>query len=391
MDEDFLVGPEGAHLNVSGISGLATKTSAGIFIIKSLLTYKQKRVAVVLFNVKSKDLLYLDQVNPQIQNDEWSVDAYQTLSIEPTPFINARFFAPSHPSNPSDTMSQRALSITPFRWDLQQIYEDIPSLFSPFDWDDRMEGVWFTIQERIASGDILTYAQMLQWLNNQIGRAEQNNTPYILSNHIMTWRKMRSHLVRFPRSYSGMLATAGQGIDVPWSELQDQSVFVIDIQMLSNRGQRLVFSRSIRAINRLLEDDTASVDAVVIFVDELNKFAPSGSDKSPLKAHLIDITARGRSVGLVLFGAEQFASSADHEIVENSATRLFGRTEASELRGPTYASLSEELKTKLMMLPQGQLLVKFAKFPQPIFVRFPYPPSLPGDQYNPLQTPLPLS
>lgn len=89
----------------------------------------------------------------------------------------------------------------------------------------------------------------------------------------------------------------------------------------------------------------------VVFVDELNKFAPSGSERSPLKANLIDITARGRSVGLVLFGAEEFASSVDREILENSSTYLFGRTEPSELRSPSYGSLSNELKTKLMMLP----------------------------------------
>ena len=94
------------------------------------------------------------------------------------------------------------------------------------------------------------------------------------------------------------------------------------------------------------------------------------------------MTARGRSVGLVLFGAEQFASSVDKEIVENSSTYLFGRTESNELRAPNYSGFSNEVKTKLMMLPQGNLLAKFAKFQQPIFVRFPLPPGLPGDKFE---------
>ena len=104
--------------------------------------------------------------------------------------------------------------------------------------------------------------------------------------------------------------------------------------------------------------------------------------RSPLKSQLIDITARGRSLGLVLFGAEQFASSVDKEIIENSSTYLFGRTETNELRTPNYSAFSDEIKTKLRTLPQGQLLAKFAKFAQPIFVRFPFPTSLPGDQYR---------
>jgi len=105
--------------------------------------------------------------------------------------------------------------------------------------------------------------------------------------------------------------------------------------------------------------------------------------RSPLKARLIDITARGRSLGLILFGAEQFISSVDKEIVENSSTYLFGRTEVNELHTPSFSSFSDEVKTKLTMLPQGQLLIKFAKFPQPIFLKFPYPPCLAGDDYKP--------
>jgi DNA helicase HerA-like ATPase len=85
---------------------------------------------------------------------------------------------------------------------------------------------------------------------------------------------------------------------------------------------------------------------------------------------------------LVLFGAEQFASSVEKEIVENSTTFLFGRTEANELRAPNYSGFSDEVKAKLSMLPQGQLLAKSAKFPQPIFVRFPFPPCLAGDRYE---------
>ncbi|MCA1605011.1 MAG: ATP-binding protein, partial [Acidobacteria bacterium] len=67
------------------------------------------------------------------------------------------------------------------------------------------------------------------------------------------------------------------------------------------------------------------------------------------------------------------ASSVDKEIIENSSTYLFGRTETNELRTPNYSAFSDEVKTKLTMLPQGQLLVKFAKFPQPIFLKFPFP------------------
>lgn len=388
VDENFLVGPEGAHLNVSGISGLAAKTSAIQFCLKSLLSHSQRNVAVVMFNVKSRDLLYVDQPNTRLDGenpngDEWSINTYNILSIPPTPFENARFFAPSNPTNPDAANTLRTLPTERFEWDLGMIYRDIPTLFNPFDWDDRVEGVWFVIQDRIEQGNILSYAQMLTWTQQQITQANAARPPqtYILGSHVLTWNKVLGHLRRFPRAFPGLIKTAGQGSNVPWNELQNGSVFVIDIQVLGDRGQRLVFGRAMRAISELLEGGESNLDAVVVFVDELNKFAPSGNIRTPLKDRLIDITARGRSLGLILFGAEQFASSVDKEIVENSSTYLFGRTETTELRSPNYVAFTDEVQAKLTMLPQGRLLIKSAKFSQPIFLRFPYPPCLPGDQY----------
>jgi uncharacterized protein len=380
VDEDFMVGPEGAHLNVSGISGLASKTSAVLFITKSLLTHTGKRVAVVMFNVKSKDLLYIDQPNPRIQEDQWSADTYAHLRIPTDPFVDARFFAPGTPMNPQGTQSRRLLPTERFSWDLQQIHGDIPSMFDPDDWDDKLEGAWYRVVDEIDSGRVLTYQQMLVWINTTIGNA--GTQPVVQGQHIATWRKLASRLRAFPRRFQGLIQMAGEGADIPWTSLADKSVFVIDMAMLSDKGKKLVFSRAIREMAEMMEDEESGLNAVVVFVDELNKFAPSGSIRSPLKSRLVDITARGRSIGLVLFGAEQFASSVEKEVVENCSTFLFGRTEATELRAPAYSGLSDEVKAKLSMLPQGQLLAKSAKYAQPLFVKFPFPPCLPGDQYH---------
>lgn len=381
VDEDFLVGPEGAPLNVTGISGLASKTSAIQFVLKSLQTHTKKKVAIVMFNVKSKDLLYIDQPNQRLQKDDWSQNAYKELGIGTEAFSDIHFVAPADPTGPDKTQSLRELPVNRFQWDLQMMYQSVPALFNSLDWDDKMEGVWFNIREEIEAGNLLTYSQMLTWIKETvIDKAGQNQWPR--GNHISVWNKMLSHLKRFPRSYSGLIATAGQGKDIPWSKLRGGRTYVVDIQMLNDRGQRLVFGRAIQAISDLLEAGQSNLDSIVVFVDELNKFAPAGNERSPLKSSLIDITARGRSMGLVLFGAEQFASSVEKQIIENSSTFLFGRTESNELRSPSYSAFSDEVKTKLMTLPQGRMLVKFSKFPQPIFIRFPFPTCLPGDQFS---------
>lgn len=63
MDSRYLIGPEGAHLNISGISGLAAKTSYAMFLMKAIQDRCLNEdlevgndVAFVIFNVKGKDL-----------------------------------------------------------------------------------------------------------------------------------------------------------------------------------------------------------------------------------------------------------------------------------------------------------------------------------------------
>ncbi len=37
LNQNYIIGPEGAHVNISGISGLASKTSFALFLIKSIM------------------------------------------------------------------------------------------------------------------------------------------------------------------------------------------------------------------------------------------------------------------------------------------------------------------------------------------------------------------
>ena len=45
LDADFLLGPEAAHLNITGVSGLATKTSAVEFLLSSASSRPSRRIA----------------------------------------------------------------------------------------------------------------------------------------------------------------------------------------------------------------------------------------------------------------------------------------------------------------------------------------------------------
>ena len=62
FNSHFLIGPEGAHLNISGISGLAAKTSYAMFLLKAIQeqyinsSNTNESVAFVVLNVKGRDL-----------------------------------------------------------------------------------------------------------------------------------------------------------------------------------------------------------------------------------------------------------------------------------------------------------------------------------------------
>ena len=63
---DFLDGTRGAHVNISGISGVATKTSYASFLLYSLFHaggFPGGGAYGLVFNVKGEDLLFLDRPN----------------------------------------------------------------------------------------------------------------------------------------------------------------------------------------------------------------------------------------------------------------------------------------------------------------------------------------
>jgi hypothetical protein len=94
LDAEFLLGPEAAHLNISGMSGLATKTSAVEWLLSSVFTHfpeSKGSIAAVCFNVKGPDLCFIDQPG---RLDERDLALYDKMGVAPKPFERVRYFAP---------------------------------------------------------------------------------------------------------------------------------------------------------------------------------------------------------------------------------------------------------------------------------------------------------
>jgi DNA helicase HerA-like ATPase len=154
----------------------------------------------------------------------------------------------------------------------------------------------------------------------------------------------------------------------------------VDIQKLGFYPRKLVFEKVISELVSRLEAKTLGVDKLIIFMDELNKYAPPShsTDIASLKAKLIDISARGRSIGLSLFGAEQFKSKVDSNILGNISTDIYGKTKEAELMDPLYNKFSKEVKEKIRKFKKVDKLLDHELFDAPVFVKMPRPPCMLG-------------
>ncbi len=126
----------------------------------------------------------------------------------------------------------------------------------------------------------------------------------------------------------------------------------------------------------MLEDNEEELpDKVIVFVDELNKYAPARGEaaKSPILEQVLDISERGRSFGIVLFSAQQFLSAVHPRVTGNAATKVLGRTDSAELSEGSYRFLDKDIKMHLTRLEKGELILSHPIYRQPVKIRFPRP------------------
>jgi hypothetical protein len=394
LDADFLMGPEAAHLNITGVSGLATKTSAIEWLLSSLFTHfpeSKGSIAAVCFNVKGPDLCYLDLPATLDESDR---AIYQRLGVPPEPFDKVQYFAPFKPNGHTlNTLrSNEALlhNVSPLTWGLREVLQFAEVLLNKDDVDAKADALIDFIKERVLDREfsdvglkkhrVQSFADLEAWFRDVLQYVEtrQSGGDTWRTHHVATIRKVRHRLSNISTRCAGLVADDGAVSDIPFGNFVDRTVYVVDVALAEEDAQDLIFARIISKLREHLERRDLGVSHVVVFVDELNKYAPAEGQDTYVRKMLLDIAERGRYLGLVLFSAQQFRSQVHRRVVGNSGTALFGRMDGDELATPGYAVLSPATRTKLATLEKGQLMVRHPHFTQPIFVRFPRPAVLRG-------------
>jgi uncharacterized protein len=395
LDCDFLLGPEAAHLNITGVSGLATKTSAVEFLLASIFQtfpIHKGSVAALCFNVKGPDLCFLDQPTALSEAD---LRLYRRLGLRPEPFEDVHYYAPLRPDgvnlNTLRTNEALAANTEPLIWGLREVLDYAEVVLNRDDVDAKADAFIDFLAERVVGREfqselrgrpfqVQSFADLEEFFRAifDFMEAMGKGGEVWRTHHIATIRKVRNRLSNISTRSKGLVTDDGTASDLPWGSFADRSMHVVDVAGLDPLAQDLVFARIVSRLREHLERRDLGVDHVVVFVDELNKYAPGDGPETYVRKMLLDLSERGRYLGLVLFSAQQFRSQVQRRVVGNAGTGVYGRMDADELATPGYATLSPATKIKLATLPKGELMVRHPHFTQPIFVKFPRPPVLGG-------------
>ncbi len=360
---------------------------------------------------KARTCLWLDKPNRFF--DEDAAAGWAALGVEPTPFPSVCFWAP--PKRRSGDVlvpdtGGRLEGVEVFTWTPREfIDEDLLSFLLtdandqrnqiPFIRDrvqaqlkrfavdvagmpgavvlrdprDAPAGSWRGQQVSAQAGErIITDLQSLVDALGEFLEPDTGDEPDVA----WSGRVMGGTVSAFMRRLHAGAARMGSLVRAGESRRIDRaraSVTVVAIQSLHEQAQRFV-------VGALLNETFAEKEATgqrlplsVVVLDELNKYAPR-EGHSPLKEMLVDIAQRGRSLGVLLVGAQQTASRVAGEVLENAAIRVSGRLDAAEAERAEYGWMLPSTRARARLLKPGTMVVSQPAIPVPLVVTFPFPP-----------------
>jgi DNA helicase HerA-like ATPase len=390
---EFLDGTRGAHVNISGISGVATKTSCAMFQLYSLfnsdaLGMQRHNARAVIFNVKGDDLMFADKPNSRLSPDDEA--KYAQLGLPCGPFTDVGLWAPAQKGGFEivHTLGSRQEGVTPYVWSLREFCQDrlLRFLFAEGDTESSQLSYAVTVVERYLADETRdqpksdTHAvldgQRITTFDDLVTHIDDNKDN-IFSSGRLAGGTQDAFLRRLhaTREYVGHLIRRLDSAEdetrhrIDWGARQ---LNVIDIHSLHDRAKRFVVGVVLRQL--LEEKDKQGTRDPLVFVvlDELNKYAPR-EGWSPIKEVVLDIAERGRSLGVILIGAQQTASEVERRVVANASYRIVGRLDTAEAMRGEYGFLTEAARARASLLKPGSMFVHQPEIPVPLLVQFPFP------------------
>ncbi len=389
---EFIDGTRGAHINISGISGVATKTSYASFLLYSLFTSKvlgadALNTKALVYNVKGEDLLFLDHENVGL--DDTQRKRYEKLGLHAGAFKSVELWAPPRRGDraAAPDVATRDTGVSSYFWTLESFCHEglLPFLFSDAE-DDRqqytivVQNVAARLKDAIPLGEgavkvegreVRTFRELVKLISECVedeltrpywaGPAMGQGTINAFVRRLFGAVKHLDHLVR------GDVANAARH-----SIEREAQLTVVDLHNLNDRAKRFVVGVTLRRAFEEKERSGLPKPLLFVVLDELNKYAPRDG-ASPIKETLLDVAERGRSLGIILIGAEQTASEVERRIIANSAIRIVGRLDSAEAHRDEYGWLPKVHRQRATILKPGTMILAQPELPVPLVTQFPFP------------------
>ncbi len=444
LNFDFINGTKGAHINISGISGIATKTSYALFLLYSIFhaqNFKTQRPLVtdqnsskaIIFNVKGEDLLFLDKPNKRFAEEEgkWqqkrrmAKNRYDITGLSAQAFSSVALYAPAMDGvNLRPDVRQRE-GVNPYLWTLREFATQrmLPFVLTERDAMTNLGFLVSHIEEKLArlaerqkSADLEIETDDAEFsldavASGPLGEADGVNFESLGRTRLKTFDDLVSYL-EYKLLLKGAEQDEGKGGDPLWTAQQargtrealirrlrgaarhirrlvrgdlpadavarsrldildnPKQVHVVDIHTLAPLAQMFVVGVLLRQVFEQKENGRRG--QIFVVLDELNKYAPAEGD-SPIKDVLLDIAERGRSMEIILIGAQQTASEVERRIVSNAAVRIVGRLDAAEAERAEYRFMPGSFRMRSTILAPGTMIVHQPDVPSPMMLNFPFP------------------
>jgi DNA helicase HerA-like ATPase len=399
LDLSFLDGRRGAHINISGVSGVATKTTYASFVLYSLfhsgvLGGEAANTKALIFNVKGEDLLFLDRPNAGL--DDKSRERYAQLGLPAGPFESVGIWAPVRRKVdvPTPDTGSRQDGVRAYFWTVRDLIRDSLLRFMFAEAGDersqiadlvtRVEAALHreaqdvpdspaTVQIPDEHGEavhVKSFDQLCELIDRRLSADGSTWAGYAAPGTVSAFLRRLDGA----RLHCGHLIKGADGPEpekhkIDWESNQ---VSVIDIHNLHDRAKRFVVGVVVKRLFEQKETTGSARPLVFLVLDELNKYAPR-EGWSPIKEVLLDISERGRSLGIILIGAQQTASEVERRIVANAAIRVVGRLDPAEAQRAEYGFLTDTARQRAVLLKPGTMLLQQPHLPIPLEVTFPFP------------------
>ena len=401
LDISYLAGPDTVHVNASGISGNA-KTSYLLFLLQSVyqkLKEYAEEYAIIIFNTKCGNLLHIDKNEQKNFKKTSDKESFDILNLDIAPFDNVTYFLPrGRDGRPNSTYVPK--NSKTYSYELEDVYDRLDLLFSEiYDphyynlssivnyiyefWPIKKTTTNWSEKEQVG-GEVKTWTDLFNF----------KDYPEEIITNKSSLLQFQGHIQRFRKSslfIDKKVTSTYLGKEI--KQINSGDVFIVDLAMLSTlEEQAFIIGDAMKSIDEIYSADMSSQDHnnnddkynnnkkskkpkyLLIFIDEINRFLPNIRTLGRINAvaeQIMKTIIAGRSRHTILFSAQQFKSTVNYSLHENTGMHITAKVGLSELSSMPYNIIDESTKMNIVRLNKGELVMIHSAFRHPIKITFP--------------------